>query len=257
MLRALLRSQTWLSREFDKRLPEKFRIDGNRDYIDRFVPGFLGTNLTVYDVGGGKRPYLSIDRKKELNATVVGIDIDAGELDRAPSGAYDQTIVHDISNYRGSNDADLLICQAVLEHVSDVEGAFAAISSILKPGGIALIFVPSRNAAFARLNLILPQKLKQRILYSIFPQTKDGQGFPSFYHKCTPRDFKQLAEENGLLVTQARYYYTSAYFSFVFPAHLCWRLWVLFFSAVCAEQAAETFSFAMRKTELTRDAPVW
>ena len=247
MLRELINSQTWLSRKFDKLLPNKYTLDGNYDYVRTFVPQYLKKNLKIYDIGGGKRPFLSVEKKHEINATVVGIDIDGNELKKAPKGAYDEVVVSDISKCNDSNKADLLICQAVLEHVKDVESAFKAISGILKPGGTALIFVPSRNAIFARLNIILPETLKKKLLFTIFPIASERQGFPSYYNKCTPNDFKKLASLNNLAVTEERYYFISSYFSFFFPAYLIWRLWILLFHFFCGNQAAETFSFALRK----------
>lgn len=247
MLRALIRSQQWLSRKFDELLPASYRIDGNRDFLDSMVPAYLEENLHIADVGGGKNPYLSPDRKKQLAATVVGLDIDQSELDRAPGGAYDEAICTDITAYRGRGDVDLVICQAVLEHVADVEAAFTAIASLLRPGGTALLFVPSRNAVFARLNNALPQRFKKWLLHSIYPETRRNQGFPSYYHRCTPADFKQLAAANDLELIEARYYYISSYFSFFFPLYFLWRLWILLFRAVRGDQAAETFSMAFRK----------
>jgi len=84
MIRTLINSQIWLSYNFDKVFPMKYRIDGNQDYINSLVPSYLKENLIIYDVGGGKGPYLSADKKNELNATVVGLDIDKEELQQAP-----------------------------------------------------------------------------------------------------------------------------------------------------------------------------
>jgi SAM-dependent methyltransferase len=249
MIRRLINSQIWLSRSFDKLLPMKYRIDGNQDYIKSLVPIYLKENQTIYDVGGGKRPYLNADKKKALKATLIGLDIDKEELQQAPEGTYDKIICADIANYQGNQDADIVICQALLEHVKDVENAFKAIASILKPGGLALIFVPSRNAVFARLNIILPQNIKKAILHYVYPSTARVQGFPSYYDKCTPSEFKRLAASNHLSVIEERYYYISSYFSFFFPAYLVWRLWVLLFQVLMKEQAAETFSFVIRKDQ--------
>lgn len=247
MIRKLINSQIWLSYKADSFLPSKYNQDGNSDYIKSLVPNYLKENLTIYDVGGGKRPYLSYEQKKALKAKVIGVDIDQDELNNAPEGTYDETICTDIAKFRGNQDADLLICQAVLEHVQDVEGAFEAISSILKPGGLALIFVPSRNAVFAQLNLLLPQETKKAILHTIYPKTVEGQGFPSYYNKCTPLDFKKLANSNDLSPVEERYYFVSHYFHFFFPAYLVWRLWTLMFHFLFKEQAAETFSIVFKK----------
>jgi 2-polyprenyl-3-methyl-5-hydroxy-6-metoxy-1,4-benzoquinol methylase len=249
MIKSLIDSQRWLSYNFDKLLSKKYRIDGNQDFIKSVVPKYLKENIIIYDIGGGKNPNLSCEKKKTLNATVVGLDIDEEELRQAPEGAYDKTICVDIARFRGNHDADLVICQALLEHVKDVESAFAAISSILKPGGLSLIFVPSRYAIYARLNIILPEKPKKVILDAIHPATKKRQGFRSYYNKCTPLEFKQLADSNGLSFIEERYYFISDYFSVFFPAYLVWRLWLLIFHTCLKDQAAETFSVVLRKDD--------
>ncbi|MCH9646625.1 MAG: class I SAM-dependent methyltransferase [Deltaproteobacteria bacterium] len=243
----IVNSQRWLSRQFDKLLPEKCRVDGNQDFLHSLVPKYLGQGLTLYDVGGGKNPFLSPQRKAALEARVIGIDINPDELGRAPAGSYDQVFVADIAEFQGSGEADLVICQAVLEHVRDVEGAFTGLASLLKPGGLALIFVPSRNALFARLNILLPEKAKKALLSALYPDSRKNRGFPAFYNSCTPAGFKDLAARNHLHPIEERYYFISSYFSFFFPAYLLWRLWVFVFHIFYREQAAETFSFVLRK----------
>jgi 2-polyprenyl-6-hydroxyphenyl methylase/3-demethylubiquinone-9 3-methyltransferase len=248
MIRKLINGQIYLSRQFDKLLPKKYKIDGNNHFGNFIIPNYLKKDLVIYDVGGGKNPYLSLEKKRELNATVIGLDIDENELNRADKGRYNETIVADISKFKGKGDADLLFCRAVLEHVEDIESAFSSISSILKPGGMALIFVPSKNAVFARLNLILPEKIKKALLFYIFPKTQRDQGFTSYYNKCTPNEFKELANNNNLSVAKEHYYFSSAYFKFFFPIHFVWRMWVILFSTFYKQQAAETFTFIIKKT---------
>ena len=245
MFRSLVRSQQWLSAKFDLLLPSDMRVDGNSHFITDFAPPYLQAGSTVIDIGGGKNPYIGPDKKSCLQLHVVGLDVDATELAQAPPGAYDATICADIQRYRGNGDADVVICQSLLEHVENVSMAFAAIASMLKPGGKALIFVPSRNALFARLNLLLPENLKRRLLFTIFPSTRRSQGFKSYYDQCTPAAFKSLAQKNGLIVAEARLYFISSYFSFFFPAYLLWRIWILLFRAISGEQSAETFSMVL------------
>lgn len=243
----MIDGQIRLCRLFDGLLPAIYSVDGNRHFIDLFVPRYLRKGLTVYDVGGGKTPFFNAAKKKELSLTVVGVDISEQELLQAPAGAYDEIVCADITQYEGRRDADLVICQAVLEHVRDVEKAFTALASIVRPGGTILVFVPSKNALYARLNAALPENLKRTLLYSIFPRSRRIQGFPSYYDRCSPRDFSVLAGKHGLRVADAEFYYTSAYFTFFFPLHLLWRTWVLLYRAAAGEQAAETFSMALAK----------
>lgn len=247
MMRAFVALNVRWSNAFDRLLPEELTVDGNSDFKNSFVGDWLRPGMRVIDIGGGKNPFISVERKRALGIHVTGIDIAAGELARAPEGAYDQTVCADIARYRGEPMADLCICQAVLEHVRDVESAFQAIAGMLKPGGVALIFVPSRNAVFARLNLLLPEAWKRRILFAIFPGASRDQGFPSYYNRCTPKQFGALARDVGLEVEQAKYYFVSSYFTFFVPLHLLWRLWMAVFRATAGNQAAETFSMALRK----------
>lgn len=248
LLRSFINANIRLSRWFDRQfLPSYFVKDGNKDFIFEMAPSYLSQGMKIYDVGGGKQPFVDTSKKGDLCLTVVGIDISQSELDRAPVGAYDETICADIAKVHGHADGDLVLCQAVLEHVKDTEGAMKSIASLLKPGGKALIFVPSRNAVFARLNILMPENIKRKILYGVYPNARAAQGFPSFYHRCTPDDFIAMAKHSGLAEVESRYYYISSYFSFLFPVYLIWRIWVVLFKFIAGHQAAETFSMVLVK----------
>ena len=235
-----------LSAAFDRQfLPHWYSVDGNRDFLDEFAPAYLETGQRIVDVGGGKNPYLSPRQKEAFACHVTGFDIDASELGRAPPRAYDRVIIGDICSYRGPANADLVICQALLEHVRDMEGAFAGLASLVRPGGRLLIFAPSRNALFARINLLLPQSWKQALLFRIYPDTRGSQGFPSYYDRCTPGELLKLGHRNALALEAARYYFASSYFTFFLPFHVIWRIWLM----ARGLQAAETFAMAFRKPE--------
>ena len=247
LLRRVIEWQTELSRSFDRLLPEDLRIDGNRDFLNRLVPEHLRSGDVVFDVGGGKNPVIGRERKTELRLQVIGLDIDASQLAAAPEGLYDRVVSADINRYRGIADADLVICQALLEHVPDTRCTLEAIASILKPGGRALIFVPSRNAAYARLNLILPEGLKRKILFGIFPAMKRDHGFPAYYDGCTPAILGENARACGLVTERRCIYFHSSYFTFCFPLHAVWRIWLLLFRFLAGAEAAETFAVVFRK----------
>ncbi len=247
VLRRFIDSQRRLSARLEDRLPERYRVDGNQDFIERVVPHFVRPGVTIYDVGGGKKPFLDPERKAQLGVRVVGLDIDEAELDRAPAGAYDSTICADVTRYQGQGDADIVICQALLEHVPDTDAAMSAIAGMLKPGGVALLFVPCRNAMFARLNLVLPEVVKRHLLFGLYPSARGRQGFPAWYDRCTPREMRAIARDHGLHVVALKVYFSSRYFSFLFPLHVAWRSWVMAFERLVGEQAAESFSLVLRK----------
>jgi len=240
--------QRQLSRRFDLLLPERYRVDGATDFRERFLPAYLRAGTRMYDIGGGKSPCLTADEKRHLGATVIGLDIDANELRHAPPGAYDYAVCADISCYLGAQDGQLGVCRALLEHVRDTDTALRGMATCLRPGGLLVIFAPSRNALFARLNLVLPARLRQLLLdlYATGRQ-RDLRGFPAYYDRCTPRELEAIARAHGLALEAARYYYTSGYFSVLFPFHVLWRAWLLLFRQMAGRQAAETFAMAFRK----------
>jgi 2-polyprenyl-6-hydroxyphenyl methylase/3-demethylubiquinone-9 3-methyltransferase len=246
-LRRVTALQAQLTTMVDRILPHKYRIYGRQYFRDKLVPRYLAARQTIYDVGGGATPYLTAARKSRLAARVVGLDISESELARAPAGCYDATQSVDIAAYAGCGDADLVICQSVLEHVHDVGGAFRSLASILRPGGRLLVFVPNRNAFFARINLLLPQGLKRRILFALYPEKQETCGFPVYYDRCTPRDFRALAGASGLTVEDERHFFICSYFFGLLPVYIIWRLWILIGARVFGGQAASTFCMVLRK----------
>ncbi len=236
-----------LSRRFDAVLPKSFRVDGHKHFREKFAPPQIPDGALVYEVGGGKHPLHSREEKVLRDLHVVGLDIDEGELTRAPRGAYDATIRADITEYRGRENADVVICQALFEHVADTNFAFAGLASILKKDGVALLFTPSRNAVYARVNLLIPERLKRILIRLLYPELADQSGFPGRYHHCTLSEFEDMARGQGFAVVQKKTYYFSEYFSFFAPFHVLWRLWLWGFFLFARDGAAETFSMALRK----------
>jgi 2-polyprenyl-6-hydroxyphenyl methylase/3-demethylubiquinone-9 3-methyltransferase len=247
--RQLVASQVALSRAFDRLLPQSFRVDGSKDFKQRIVPSHLRPGLVIYDIGGGGRPCVDMETKRRLGLTLIGLDIDAYEFTKALPGLYDHTIVADVTSYQQEEVADLVVCKSTLEHVSDTGAALAAMARLLRPGGTLLVFAPSRNALYARLNVLLPEHLKRRLLSAFLPGQADHLGFPAKYDHCTPRHFCRSIAGQGLEIKELRPYYISSYFSIIFPVYVIWRAWILAYRAVAREQAAETFALIARKPE--------
>lgn len=245
-----LYSQYRLCKIFDKLLPAKMTSWGYRDFILQVLPGQITPGMALLDVGGGKSPAISIAQKKELQLKIIGLDISEQELKMAPVGSYDQIIAQDICKLKDQPKVDLIVCLAVLEHVKDPEPAIRGMASLLNSGGKALIFVPSRNSIYAQLNLLLPQAIKKVFLELIYAKNKDRQGFKSYYHKCTPAEFKEIAENAGLNVVDELYYFQSGYFSFFLPFHMAYRLISLLQIYFIGNEAAETFTFILEKSDL-------
>src|SRR5262245_22427815 len=252
----ILQGQVAASKAFDRLLPEPMRVDGSRFFRDVFLPSCLERNQRIIDLGSGRFPCIDRATKDRLSLHVNGIDISAAELAAAPQGSYDETIFADITAYRGSRDADLVLSHAVLEHVRGTDRAFQAIASMVRSGGRVALFVPSRNAVFARLNLLLPERIK-RLLLAVHPEKGEGHGggWPAFYERCTPRGFAALAKQSGLDVIRVEPFFASSYFMVATPIYILWRAWLLAFRATAGVEAAETFCMELSKALKVKPTP--
>lgn len=105
------------------------------------------SQLRVLDVGCG---YGMTSRALAKRcASVVGIEPDEAILDAArsfaPIPANLQLEKADVLTWRcDDSEFDLIFLDNVYEHIADHRGTVAAVSRLLKPGGVFLILVPNR-----------------------------------------------------------------------------------------------------------------
>lgn len=235
-----------LSRRFDRwALPAAARVDGSAFFLRLAVPAALLPGLRVVDLGAGRIPTVPAKEKFLMGLEVLGVDLSADELKAAPAGGYDATEAADITGWRGDAGADLVVSHCLFEHVDDTAGAWAAVSSALRPGGEALVFAPCRNALFARANLVV-QRLANRWKRALIPAGSKNDGWWAHYNRCTPADFRALARAAGLEVVDVTPFWTSAYFLGLFPLHLAWRGYQVLARRFAGEQACESFMIRVR-----------
>ncbi len=229
------------------RLVPACAADGPRDFRDRVLPGLLKPGLRVLDVGGGKRPAISLEKKQELGLYVVGLDVSESELALAPAGAYDETIVGDVAVAKIPGQFDLVFSRAVLEHVERPAEAIANLAGILAPGGIMAHYLPCRNAPFAVINRVLGNRVARGVLFAISPKKKENSGFLAYYRDCTPARLSRTCTANGLKVVELTAYYNSGYTSFFVPLYTVELLRQTLMAALRLENFAEGFSIVVRR----------
>jgi len=123
----------------------------------------------------------------------------------------------------------------------------AAVASVVKLGGTVAIFTPSRHAAYARLNALLPHKVTRKILDFVYPWGREATAFEPTMISGSIRELSALGRRNGLEVLSIHRYYSSSYFGIFFPAYLIWRLWLLLKYVIDRDSAVETFTIIFRK----------
>ena len=188
------------------------------------------------------------DNQGAAVAAHTGIDISAAELAAAPAGSYDETIVADVTAYRGSGNADLVVSHAVLEHVHGTDKAFQAIASMVRPGGRVALFVPSRNAVFARLNPASAGEYEARApRHASRKEAGSWRRLARLLRPLHPARLLRATRQSGLDVIRIEPFFASSYFMVVTPLYILWRAWLLAFRATAGDEAAETFCMELRK----------
>lgn len=249
LFRKIFLFQQKLSFAFDRILPHMFYHYGSGSFR-RLVPEYLQEGQKIYDMGSGKVPSIMSEYFEPLRGRlhVTAVDIDPGEIMRAPEGFYSDHIICDITKTPGSGDGDLILSRAMLEHVVDSRAALENMATYIKPGGRIIFFAPCRNSAFARLNMILPEELKKKLLGFLYGEKAETIGFRAYYDRCTPREMERSAHEIGLEVEKKMIFYNSNYFTFFLPVHVLWRLYqLLVIVPFGLEQLCEGFVYVLRK----------
>ncbi len=250
LLKKFFRWNVALSRTFDSAfLNESYTTYGTADFHKSLIPTYITPRALIYDIGGGKCPHIFPALKAERALTTVGVDIDAEQLARAPDGGYDRTVCADITKTTGTGDGDFIISRATLEHVQDARSALLNMKTFLKDGGRMIFFAPCKNAWFARLNMILPEGFKNRLIRYFY--TDDGladvMGFKAYYSHGTPRQIEAILADANLTIIEKRLYYMSNYFAFFTPLHVVWRVYQVLMRTLGTESFCEGFAYVVEK----------
>lgn len=190
------------------------------EWVARALLGRPGVD-TVVDVGGGRTWYFGEDWRTNPKFKLIGIDVDPAELELNPM--LDERITADVTKTLGVPDGsvDLVLCRAVVEHLSDNAAFVRNVHRALRPGGSAAFVFVNKWAPPMILNRMLPTAVSARLLHALVPGSDGICGFKAHYDKCTFTEFKRALEDAGFEVEyEYSSYYSSSYFQFFFPLHV-------------------------------------
>ena len=147
----------------------------------------------VIEIGGGRNPTFTPDQYLEQGGSYTINDIEQSELDAAPPG-YKQ-LLFDVSAKDGPINEqayDLAFSCMVFEHVRDGAQAWHNVHRMLKPGGMAVAFIPTLYALPYIANLALPEWVSRAIVKALFPNRTDESNpkFPAYYSHCFAMESK-------------------------------------------------------------------
>lgn len=173
----------------------------------------------LIEVGGGRDPLMTPDRVQELGVHYTINDISAEELRHAPAG-FGKACFDICGNMQSAGieegSYDLAFSRMVFEHVRDGRAAWRNLSRILRPGGVALAFVPTLYALPYVANLMVPEWLSSKIVKALYPHRTDHEDpkFPAHYSWCFSSEKKMapMLRDAGFSESLVVPFYGHAYF---------------------------------------------
>jgi SAM-dependent methyltransferase len=161
--------------------------------------------LNILEAGCGTRWDLDLE---PVQYTLTGVDIDKNALDvrKNQQRDLDIAILGDLRTVTlEESEYDVIYSSYVLEHVDGAEGVLKNFVRWLKPGGILILRIPSRDSARGFLSRITPFWF--HIFYKKYIQGAENAGkpghdpFPTFYDKVVSRSgIYEFCEKHGLVM---------------------------------------------------------
>ena len=188
----------------------------------------LADNISVLDIGGGKRCAFADECREHTGVKIIALDVSAEEL--AFNNDADEKIVFDLTSCKRvpleDESVDMVTSSSVLEHLNDLESAVKEVSRIIKPGGKFISVFPCKFALFAIINQLIPGWLARKIVFAVFPGREKIGIFRAYYDRCYYPALKNLLSRNGFSNVDFMFDYNQAgYFAFFVPFGLIALLW--------------------------------
>ena len=178
-------------------------LNGARYSTFRWVP----KNVRVLDIGCGFGE--SLGYHKSRGCEVYGVEADDNIRRVADQFGYNVHVgLFDSSLYQ-QNFFDYVTMSQVIEHVEDPVSTLAAITGILKPGGLAILSTPNLNGWGVR----------------VFRQYWINWHVPYHLHYFTEKTMRDIAAKSGLIletvetVTPSQWLYEQLIHLFTYPSH--------------------------------------
>lgn len=171
--------------------------DGTIDFYLR-VGSLADSNATLIDFGAGRAGWFEDDTcatRKSIRhlrgrfKQVIAVDIDPAVLTNR-SADHTALIEHGVFPV-ADNSVDVVVCDFVLEHISDIDAFRSEMTRIIKPGGWLCARTPHRFHYASIAATIFKGSLGDRLLNRAQPDRKDIDIFPKHYRLNTLRALRR------------------------------------------------------------------
>jgi SAM-dependent methyltransferase len=179
--------------------------------------------LDVLDVGGGGGFYDFADTVRRRAGRMVGVDPDAGVLERPWLDEGHQQLVEEYA--AGATERfDLALCVYVVEHVDSPGPFFEAIRSLLAPGGVCIGVTPNLWHYFGLASaLSVRLGVEDRVLHLVRPaELIEAYHSPVRYRCNTIHHLRSTALGAGFRQVEFAGLEQAGMFETYFPPSLRW-----------------------------------
>jgi SAM-dependent methyltransferase len=185
--------------------------------IERAIADHVKPGATVLDIGCG-RTAPNLAKLIGTAGTLYGIDV----IEFTVSDDRLQLFTNDVRDMKSipSGSIDVAYSRAVMEHLPEVEKAYAEIARVLKPGGVYIFTTPSIYDYGSVIALIIPNRFHGAIVNATEGRAADDV-FPTVFGSNSRRAVAVHARQAGLTVQE--FHYIGQYPNyFVFNRVLFW-----------------------------------
>jgi len=128
------------------------KISNFRELVCGFVKTIGRNDLSILDVGSGRGELLAA-AKAEGIPRVVGLELSSAMIEYAKEKFGVEVVGEVVEEYAAhtSEKFDVIVLNAVLEHVCNPDTMIAACSNLCKPDGILYIDIPNEEHLLARV----------------------------------------------------------------------------------------------------------
>lgn len=201
------------------------RVDGTVAFFSR-VQALVRPEMVVLDVGCGRgnaalrfesSPWEKCRLLKGRCKHVLGIDVSPAGRDNPLIDEFRQ-IESDAWPVQTAS-VDLLVSDAVLEHVEKPDVFFAECNRVLKPGGFLCLRTPNRWSYVSMIAAVVPNDWHAKVISWVQPGRQALDVFPTYYRANTKRAVQRLLRNHQFSGCVYRHIAEPSYFGFSRPVY--------------------------------------
>jgi len=169
--------------------------------LEQKILEHLHPDATVLDIGCGRRVPTLLKLKGRAR-TLIGVDPVEFEISE-PDLILLNGSVCDMDRVT-TGSVDVAYSQSVMEHLEDVDAAYAEICRVLKPGGKYIFLTPNFWDYASLISYVVPNWLHGKLVR--FAEGRmERDIFPVSYRSNTYYRINRVSRKNGLAVEEFRY----------------------------------------------------